>query len=173
MGQDRSFSALTNPIIPNDNGKKPKEKGLSRRHQRVADLAARGFSTNQIAEKTGLTAKRVREILRNEDVTKEICRITSEIFSEGDRHLASLYQKALTKLDEHLDSPNLEIQDKAIEKVLRFFQPKGDVKAKPLIAQFFSGMQKGNEDLGRRLDEIVLQKRRERGLPDYPDDNDL
>jgi hypothetical protein len=173
MGQNRSFWGLTNPINPNGKPKQPEEKGLSRRHQRVADFAARGFSTNRIAEETGLTAKRIREILRNEVVIKEIGRITYEIFSEGDRHLASLYQKALTKLDEHLDSPNLEIQDKAIEKVLRFFQPKGEGKGTPLINQFFTGLQKGNEDLGRRLDEIVIQKRIERGLPPYPDDNDL
>jgi transcriptional regulator with XRE-family HTH domain len=136
--------------------------------KRVADLAARGFSANRIAEKTGLTAKRVREILRNEDVIKEICRITSEIFSEGDRHLAILYQKALTKLDEHLDSPNLEIQGKAIEKVLKFFQPK-DVEKRPLVAQFFGG----EADRGMKsLNQVIIEERERRGLPPLEEEED-
>jgi len=168
MGQNRPFSALTKPIIPNGNGKQPKEKGLSRRHQRVADLAARGFSTNRIAEETGLTAKGVREILRNEVVIKEIGRITSEIFSEGDRHLASLYQKALTKLDEHLDSQNLEIQGKAIEKVLKFFQPK-DVERRPLVAQFFGG--EADREL-KSLNQVIIEERKRRGLPPLGEEDD-
>lgn len=174
MGQNRSFLALTNPIISDGKGKQPNEKGLSRRHEMVAQLACRGLDAKAIAEQVRLSPKRVREILRGEEVIREITRITAEMFREVDHHLVSLYQKALVKLDEHLESSNLEIQDKAMDRIFRFFQPKGDVKAKPLIAQFFSGgMQQGNEDLGKRLDQIVLQKRRERGLPDYPDEEDL
>jgi hypothetical protein len=169
MGQNGSKFPLARLVL--DAKSKPNRK-LSRRHHLVAELAARGHATSLIAQETGLTPKRIRQILRIEEVNAEIYKITAEIFSEGDRHLANLYQKSLVKLDEHLDSPNLEIQDKAIEKVLRFFQPKGEVKAKPLIAQFFSGMQQ-EDQVGNRLDRIILEKRRQRGLPDFPAEEDL
>ncbi len=175
MGQNRSFLALTKPILSDSKGKQPKEKGLNRRHELVAQLACRGLDAKSIAEQVRLSPKRVREILRREEVIREITRITAEMFREVDYHLLCIYKKALVKLDEHLDSENLEIQDKAIEKVLRFFQPKGaDTRGKPLINQFFSGgMQREGQDAGDRLDRIILQKRRERGLPDYPDPDDL
>ena len=68
MGQNGSFKGVKNQIISNGKPKQPKKKELNERHQKVAVFAARGFSTNRIAEEMGLTAKRNREVLRNEDV---------------------------------------------------------------------------------------------------------
>ena len=92
MVQNGPYLSLSAMI--SDGKSKPRRK-LSRRHRLVAELAARGHATSLIAQETGLTPKRIRQILRIEEVNAEIYKITAEIFSEGDRHLASLYQKAL------------------------------------------------------------------------------
>lgn len=143
---------------------RPNRERLSRKKQMVAQLASRGFETAVIAEEVGLTPNRVPQILRTEEVINEINRLTAERFEESDRLLAALYLKALTKLDEHLDHQNPEIQVKAIDKVLRFYEPK-DEGAHPLVAQFFAGKHALHSEKEESLDDLILRKRRERGLP--------
>jgi len=101
--------------------------------------------------------------------------IVRNLFLDADRLLINLFIEALIILDQQLDSPDPGVKDKAVDRILNFFQTKrGDAKGSPLIAQFFSGrMRQENEDLGKRLDEIILQKRIERLLPPYPDPDDL
>jgi hypothetical protein len=99
-----------------------------------------------------------------EEVATEINRITAERFQEADRLLVILYQKALTKLDQHLDSPNVKIQARAIDRVLKFYEPK-DKRGRPLIAQFFAGAQGQQGGREKSFDEIILENRKQRGLP--------
>ncbi len=57
-----------------------------------------------------------------------------------------------------------------------FIQPRGCPKAIKKCrfgSVFLTGMQQGNEDVGKRLDQIILEKRLERGLPSFPDPDDL
>jgi predicted transcriptional regulator len=130
----------------------------------VAQLASRGFETAVIAEEVRLTPNRVRQILRTEEVISEISRLAAERFEEGDRLLPTLYQEALAKLGQHLDSPNVEVQARAIDRVLKFYEPK-DERGRPLVAQFFAGVHESQEEREESLDEIILRKRQERGLP--------
>lgn len=164
--------------LSKDNGDRDKFLDLMRRlkpkHRLIGDLASRGWTAQMISKELHIHYKTVMEVLKREEVIEYTNIVVRSLFSDVDRLLINLFMKSLIILDQQLDSTDPGVKDKAVDRILGFFQAKGaDTRSKPLINQFFSGMQQGNEDLGRRLDEIVLQKRRERGLPDYPDDEDL
>jgi len=161
-----------------DNGARDKfldlMKRLKPKHRLIGDLASRGWTAQMISKELHIHYKTVMEVLKREEVIEYTNIVVRNLFLDADRLLINLFMKSLIILDQQLDSTDPGVKDKAIGRTLNFFQTKGaETRGKPLINQFFSGMQQGNEDLGKRLDEIVLQKRRERGLPDYPDDEDL
>ena len=142
------------------------------KYQRIAFLVSKGgLSTKQIAADVNISESRLYKILETrQDVWDEINRLTVESFKGSERFVATLLEKALETLEDQLVSGTADERKFAIDRVLKFFQ-KGDEK-KTLIAQFFSGAGQ-TPDVGKRLDEIIIQKRRERGLPDFPAEEDL
>ena len=147
---------------------------LKPKHRLIADLASRGWTAQMISKELHVHYKTVMEVLKREEVIEYTNIVVRNLFLDADRLLINLFVKSLITLDQQLDSTDPGVKDKAVDRILNFFQSKGaDTRGKPLINQFFSGMQQGNEDVGRRLDEIILQKRLERGLPPFPDPQDL
>lgn len=134
-------------------------------YRRIAELAARGYSAEQIAREVNRSVMRVRMILDKPEIYEEIKNIVKERFEEGDRLLSYLYKKALKELDVALDSDNFEIKDRAIEKVLKMMgygkTPEGGVR----VFQFFG--QGSNKGFIESIDDLILQKRKERGLLEY------
>jgi hypothetical protein len=164
--------------LSNGNGDRDKfldlMKRLKPKHRLIGDLASRGWTAQMISKELHIHYKTVMEVLKREEVIEYTNIVVRNLFLDADRLLINLFMKALITLDQQLDSTDPGVKDKAVDRILGFFQTKvADTRSKPLINQFFSGMQKGNEDLGKRLDEIVIQKRIERGLPPLPDPDDL
>jgi hypothetical protein len=147
---------------------KKKRGRLGMRYRLIAEYASRSYPVEVIADIVGLKKETIYHILSdNEEVWAEVNRILSDLFSEGDRMLVYLYKKALTKLDEQLESESPEMRDKAIEKVLKCYGvgKEGEQKKPPLVMQFF-GRSSGGSPLGvESIDQIILRKRAERGLP--------
>ena len=150
--------AVVSAIIPKKKGK------LSLKYRTIAEYAARGYSVELIAERIGITKGKVYNILEtNELVWEEINRILTNIFADGDRMIANLRIKALKKLDDQLDSLNGDLRDKAIEKILKCSDySKGDLKG--AVIQFFGPGGKSEASGIQSIDDIILQKRKERGL---------
>ena len=145
------------------------------KYKRIAYLASKGLVAEDIAKDVNLTVDRVYKILGRGDVLEEANRFIRDSFKGSERFMVMLLDKALQALEDQILSGSSDEKKFAIDRVLKFFQAKGEGEKgnKTLIAQFFSGMKEGEQDAGKRLDEIILQKRRERGLPDYPDPDDL
>jgi hypothetical protein len=152
----------------------PKRGKLTLRHKTIAEYAARGYPPKMIAKIVGMKTDSVRDVLeKNELVGEYINQILSDLFQEGDMLLVNLYKKALVKLDSEMESPDADIRHKAIEKVLKqamITAGKGGGEeggSKTLIAQFFGGSQGsgGSGGIGvESMDEVILRKRKERGL---------
>ena len=143
------------------------------KYRKIAFLASKGLTSEAIAKEVNLSVDRVTKILARGDVWEESKRLLRESFEGSERFTIALLDKALRVLDDQLLMGTPEEKRFAIGQILKMFQAKQEGKGQTFITQFFSGIKDGGQDMGRRLDEIVLQKRRERGLPDYPDDNDL
>jgi hypothetical protein len=149
--------------------KKKKRGAISLKYQKLAEMAARSFPVEIIAKELGMKEKNVYKLIEdNEEVWTEIQRIIASIFAEGDRMLASLRTKALIKLDEQLESPNPDLKDKAIDKILKL-QPNygGSIKEGDRTAIFIgTGGRSGDSGVGMEsVDDLILRMRRERGLP--------
>jgi hypothetical protein len=155
-------------------GKIGKKKGdtrgkLSIKYRKIAEMASRGWSVSLIAKEVGLTENRVYVILKeNDQVWEYINQIIKDTFSEGDRILAALYKKAMIGIDEDLSSGDADVRIKTREQILKLWSSlskAGEEGSGPqfnLIQQFFSGG-KGT-GIVQSMDEIILQKRKERGL---------
>jgi hypothetical protein len=156
--EDKKFPVI---VKPPEKKEEPKKGKLSLRYRLIAEHAARGYPIEIIASKVNLTETTVYRILNeNAQVWAEVNRIIENIFSEGDRILAGLYRKAMVKLDEQLEDPDVNIRDKAIEKILKCYGFKGE---QPSILQFIGG---GKGPTGvETIDDIIIRKRKERGLP--------
>lgn len=164
--------------VSKDNGGRDKFVDLMRKlkpkHRLIGDLASRGWTAQMISKELHVHYKTVMEVLKREEVIEYTNIIVRNLFLDADRLLINLFMKALIILDQQLDSTDPGLRDKALDRILNFFQTKGaDAKGRPLIAQFFSGMQQEDQDVGNRLDRIILEKRRQRGLPDFPAEEDL
>ncbi len=143
------------------------------KYRRVAFLASKGLTSAVIAKDVNLSVDRVEKILQRLDVFEEVKRHLKESFEGSERFKIVLLEKALVGLEEQLISGTPDQKKFAIAQILKLFQPvPGQEGNKTLIQQFF-GEGNASQDAGKRLDEIILQKRRERGLPDYPDLSDL
>ena len=152
---------------------KQKKGKLTLRYKTIAEYAARGYPPEMIGKVVGLKSNTIRKILENNDeVWTYINEILSGLFREGDMLLIHLYKKALLKLDTEMESGDSDTRHKAIEKVLKqamIAAGKGGEEGgnKTLIAQFFGGAQGsgGSGGVGvESMDEIILRRRKERGL---------
>ena len=147
---------------------------LKPKHRLIGDLASRGWTAQMISKELHIHYKTVMEVLKREEVIEYVNITVNNLFLDSDRLLLNIFMKSLRILDQQLDSTEPGVRDKAVDKVLKFLQPRGaGERAKPLIAQFFSGGMQQKDQVGNRLDQIILQKRRERGLPDFPSEEDL
>ncbi len=158
-----------------DNGERDKFVDLMRhlkpKHRLIADLASRGFTAQIISKELHLHYKTVMQVLKREEVIEYTNFVVRNLFLDADRLLINLFVKSLNILDQQLDSTDSAVKDKAVDRVLNFCQPKrADTRGRPLVNQFFSGLQQVDDEFGKRLDEIILQNRRERGLPEFPDE---
>lgn len=146
-------------------GNKPVKKGkLSLRYKTIAQFAARGYPVDVIAKQVNMTSKAVYRIIeKNELVWEEMNNIIKSIFSESDRVLASLFHQALLKLSGRMNDPKTE-QD-ALEKVLSCYGKRTSGSDKPpIIQQFFQGGGQGQGPMIESIDEVILKRRKERGL---------
>ncbi len=151
-------------ILPTKKGK------LSLRYKTIAEYAARGYSVDIISQVTGMTPSAIYRVLdKNVLVWEEINRIMANMFAEGDRVLKNLYLKALYKLDERMNRP--ETEEDAIRKVMdvigkRVASSGKEGEKPPIIQQFFQtgGSSEGPIVEGGTIDDLILKKRKERGL---------
>jgi AcrR family transcriptional regulator len=168
---ENSFSSDARGLTP------PWEvQGVTEVRQRtIAAMIARGFSVKDIAKKLKMSESRIYHLLSSRDstVNAEINRVLNELFADSDRRLINLYDKALQKLDSLLSSSDEEKQFRAIDRIKKIYLSRSAKNAVTIQQYFGTQAKEEQQDWKNRLDEIVLQKRRERGLPDYPNDNDL
>ena len=69
----------------------------------------------------------------------------------------------MLKLDAHLENPNPDIRDKAIDKILKCYEYNRDkCEDGGIVARLLVGDQKNPTTLD--IDALIIQKRRERGL---------
>jgi len=145
------------------------------RQRTIAALIARGFSVKHVAKKLKMSESRIYHLLSDKDsfVNAEINRILNELFAGNDRRLVNLYNKALQKLDAMLSSSDEEKQFRAIDRIIRIYLARS-AKNAVTIKQYF-GIESQEEEQGKRetMDEMIIRMRRERGLPDFPAEQDL
>jgi hypothetical protein len=143
---------------------------------RLANMAIRGYSTNQIADELGLDEHRVTKLLKdNKQIWDYIQRHLEATFSEGDRILAYLYKKAMMSLDDELSSGSADVRQKAREQVFdmlkimgmgRTNDKEGEVhdNRSVIFNQFFGGNKSPISGKIQSMDDLILMKRKERGL---------
>jgi hypothetical protein len=182
MGQIMSDDKILLPEIVEDSGEvaKPlRRKKLSPINMRIAEMAARGFSPEQIAHDVGRTRARVYEILKTDEVWEEVKDRIRDTFSEGDRVLAYLYKKAMLGLDTDLSSTDPEIRKAARADIFRQWGygrdkgGEGERTSISLFQQIFTGRAgTSTGSVVQSIDDLILQKRKDRGLPAYPPEDE-
>jgi len=141
---------------------------------KIAEMAARGWSPEEIAQEVHRTRDRVYNILKTDEVWDYMKGIIRDTFSEGDRILVLLYKKAMKGLDDDLSSSNPDVRKAARDQVLKTVLSKigaltDGERTQINFFQFMGGSKEG-PGLIETMDDIILQKRKERGLP--ADDED-
>jgi AcrR family transcriptional regulator len=166
---------MGNSSLPNDPSITPpaQTQGVTEIRQRtIAALIARGFSVKYVAKKLKISESRIYHLLsdKNSLVNAEINSILKDLFAGNDRRLVNLYDKVLEKLDAMLSSSDKEKQSRAIDRIIKIYLTRS-AKNAVTIQQYF-GIQTQEEKEGHRetMDEIILRMRKERGLPEIPDD---
>jgi hypothetical protein len=138
------------------------------RFQKIAELISRGTDIPVVAEEMGLVERTIYALLRKKpEIMQEAYRLVKERHKQSDLLLVNLHRTALEKLQEALESGNLDIQDKAIKQILALTRPpKSGEATTPAIQQFFSNVVADPlVTKEESLDDIILRKRKERGLP--------
>ena len=160
----------------------PPIKGkVDARYKMIADLICQGGSTKDVSEKMKMPKDRIYHLLadKNSPVNVEIRRILTERREANDRRQMDLYTKALQKLDEMLSSSDEEKQLQAIDRIIKIYFTRVDKNA-PVIQQNFGLSEEEKKKIFLQYaDEMIIEKRRERGLepplqesetPEPPDD---
>jgi AcrR family transcriptional regulator len=137
----------------------------------IAELIAHGFAPKDVAKKVNLSESQIYHLLSDKDsfVNVETFRILNDLFAENDRHLIDLLSKALQKLDNMLSSSDEEKQFRAIDRIIKIFLSRS--AKNPVSIQQYFGIQTQDEKESQlnSVDELILQMRKERGLPLLPD----
>jgi uncharacterized SAM-dependent methyltransferase len=97
-------------------------------------------------------------------VNAEINRILNEAFAASDYRLINLYNKALQKLDAMLSNRNEEKQCRAIDRIIKMYFARSS-KNGVTIQQYFGIEFQEEKDAPKTIDDFILQRRKERGLP--------
>ena len=136
------------------------------RQKNIAALIARGFSVKYVAKKLKISEDRIYHLLsdRNSFVNAEINRILNEAFAASDRRLINLYDKALQKLDAMLSSSDKETQCRAIDRIIKIYLARSAKNAVTIQQYFGIQSQEEEDDNIESIDEVILRRRRERGL---------
>jgi plasmid maintenance system antidote protein VapI len=144
------------------------------RQKNIAALIARGFSVKYVAKKLKISEDRIYHLLsdRNSLVNAEINRFLNETFGASDRRLVNLYDKALQKLDAMLSSSDEETQCRAIDRIIKIYLARSAKNAVTIQQYFGIQSQEGGDDNIESIDEVILRRRKERGLDRSPDDGD-
>jgi hypothetical protein len=156
---------ITDENLPAIIEPKKKRGSLSIRYRRIAEMAARGWSPEEIAKEVKLRQDTVYEILKTDEVWEYVKEVIKDIFSEGDRILAFLYKKSLKGLDDDLLSDNADVRKSAREQVLKFLVRDGGEKSHISFIQQVYNTKGGESSVIESIDDLILQKRKERGLP--------
>jgi hypothetical protein len=140
---------------------------IQARHLKVATLVARGFPISFVAKEAGLSETRIYHLLADPDsfVNQEVHRILNDLFASNDRMLLNIYLKVLVKLDEDLSSDDPEVRGRAIDQVIKVYMTRTGKSGNPTIAQYINVSGQGTTDFPANIDELIIQKRKERGLP--------
>jgi len=111
-----------------------------------------------------MSESRIYHLLSDKDsfVNAEINRILNELFAGNDRRLVNLYNKALQKLDSMVSSSDEEKQFRAIDRIIKIYLSRSAKNAVTIQQHFGTQTKEEQQDPGKRLDEIIVQKRRER-----------
>jgi hypothetical protein len=173
------------------------------KHAKVALLLERGEPVSVVAKKTGLSEGRIYHLLEDEKsfLNNEIQRIRHEKHEAQEGLLENIHHnklqllsKALEQLDLILESPDIEKRERynmikliisrlsktsgspPISRVQPLEPPKNIWEAR----KFFQEAQKAYDEAcevcngyDKHINEIILKKRRERGLPDFPKEDEL
>lgn len=171
---------IPNRVSPfsKDNGDRNKFLNLMRKlkpkHRLIGDLASRGWTAQMISKELRVHYKTVMEVLKRKEVVEYINISVTNLFLEADRLLLNIFVKSLRIIDQQLDSPDPEVKDRAVDKILKFLQPRGTgEKGKPLIGMFFSSTPEQEGEKRKTIDEVILEMRRKRGLPPHPTEDEL
>ena len=135
---------------------------LKPKYRIVAELALHGYPLSEISKKMNLTDRRIRQILKSGNVIAYINRSIQSMFEESDRLLARLYQKALFGLEKQLEDSSPDMRDKAMDKIIKLCGYKSDDSKHTSVTIF--NQNQSSSSLVNSIDEIILAKRRDRGL---------
>jgi DNA-binding protein H-NS len=145
------------------------------KHAKVAFLIERGDPVPVVAQETGLTAGRIYHLLEDENsfVNAEIARIRKEKYSAQERLLANirekevqLHYKALQYLESMIESQDKGERNKAIDQITKTI-----VKNRKAADQLEKGPYTF-DDFVHKMNNEIIAKRKERGLPIDPDEKD-
>jgi hypothetical protein len=167
---------MTNSSLPTDSTSNPgaQPQGITEiRQKNIAALIARGFSVKYVAKKLKMSESRIYHLLSEKDslVNTEIHRILKQLFAGNDRRLVNLYDKVLEKLDSMLSSPDEEKQFRAIDRIIKIFLSRSTKNA-VTIQQYFGIQSQDEKEFIKSIEDLILKMRKERGLPDLPDNKD-
>ena len=181
MSENQTEKVLLPEVVEQPVETQPlRRKKLSVRNMRIAELAARGWSPEEIAREVGRSRERIYEILKTDDVWEYIKDVIRDTFSEGDRILAYLYKKAMKGLDIDLSSSDPEVRQAARADIFKQWGygrdkvvSSGEKAHISLFQQIFMGREGApTGSIIESIDDIILQKRKERGLPLEPEDEE-
>jgi hypothetical protein len=137
----------------------------------IAYLIVHGYSVPYIAKKLKMSESRIYHLVSDKDspINVEINRFLNELFMTTERRLMILYDKALQELDKMLSSSDEEKQYRAMDRIIKMFFARTAKNA--IIQQYFCASPQ-SQQIGLDIDNLIIQKRIERGLekpPDYKD----
>ena len=150
-----------------------KKGRLGLKYKKIAFLASKGLKTPDIAEAVGLSEDRVYKILSSrQDVWDQANQFVFDSYKESERGMVDLLQKTVKTLEDQLLTGSPEDKRFAVDRILKFFQTKSDEKGRPIIAQFITGQVQQSEggEKPKSIDEMILEMRKQRGLPPHPTD---
>jgi len=147
---------------------------------RIAEMAARGWSPEDIAREVDRSPARIYAILKSDEVWEYMKDIIRDTFSEGDRILAYLYKKAMKGLDLDLTSSDPAVRQAARADIFKQWGygrdkvvSNGEKAHISLFQQIFMGKEGApTGSIIESIDDIILQKRKERGLPLEPPEDE-
>jgi hypothetical protein len=161
---DSNLPSITSPSPESNDRVKGR---IKTKHKKVAFLLSMGYPVSIVAKETGLSESRIYHLLSDKDsfVNFEINRILNETLRTRDLLLGNLYFSILRHLDKMLESSDVKERDEAIDQIINLVLARRARNGHPLISQYFSVQSQG-QGSSESIDDLIIRKRRERGLLD-------